>query len=131
MNKGILYIIAVLCMSANLCAKPRWVGMMQQDNTHYFKAVKRFERYWQKHFLPNQEQEEHVSQKKEEEEDPRPWLTKLVQSEEKAKEKSNRLTIEYKKFNKWKMEMLPYVKANGRLLSTEERLEAWKQLQKM
>jgi nucleoside-diphosphate kinase len=57
-----------------------------------------------------------------EEEDPRPFIVRLFQSEERAKEKSNELTIQYKKFNKWRLEMLPYVKSDGKIMTKERTL---------
>lgn len=118
----------IMMLAGSLEAKPRWVKMMDKSTANYFKAVKRYERYWERHFLPNSK-EEHEGSKKEQLTDPRPWIVQLVQSEEKAREKSNKLSMEFKKFRKWKLEMLPYVKSDGKIMSPEERLEAWKQIQ--
>jgi hypothetical protein len=133
MKKSLIVFFLVFFILSPADAKPQWVSMMDDEQTNYFKAVKKFDRYWSRHFLPNEEEEAHESQRHEKgkETDPRPWLVKLFQSEEKGKEKSNALHIAYKKFNKWKMEMLPYVGEDGRLRSAQQRLEAWEQLQKM
>lgn len=116
-------------MSVNLSARPRWVRMMDNPTTNYFKAVKSYNRYWRKHFLPGEEKED--LHREVQEEDPRPLIRKWFQSEEQAKEKSNSLKVEYKKFKKWEYEMLPFVKANGRLMDIDERLAAWKQSQSL
>jgi len=129
MNKLNLVLFILLLLSFTITqAKPRWIKSMDDSKANYFKAVKSFDRYWKKHLLPNEE-EENPKEKERQIKDPRPWIVKIFQSKERAQEKSNELLIQYKNFNKWKFEMLPYVKSDGSIMSTEERLDAWKKLQ--
>jgi len=131
MKKSIVLLLLLLASALlDLNAKPKWLRLLESEDPNYFEAVKNFDRYWGKHFPPDEEEREMKHTEKENESDPRPFLVKVFQSEERAKEKSNELAVQFKKFIKWKMEMLPYVKADGNIMSTEERLEAWKQLQK-
>lgn len=132
----ILTIAFLLMSSVNIYAKPKWLKMLESKNPNYFKAVKSFEKYWTKHFIPGEEEEEsyHKEEKKkkeeEEENDPRPNIVRLFQSEERAKERSNELNVQYKNFQKWRLAMLPFVKSDGTIMTSEEQLEAWKQLRK-
>ena len=130
----LVFILSLIIKAAT--SQPLWVHQMQKDNTNYFKTVKHFERYWEHHFKPNEEEEEYSSNEKkqvreEEDLDPRRFIVKLFKSEEEGKEKSNKLLIYYKNFNKWQLEMLPYVKSNGSIMTPDERIAAWKQLNKL
>ena len=126
-------IVLILMIGYQGFGKPRWVKMMENEHTNYFKAIEKFENYWKYHFEPNEENEKsaHEPTDQNKEKDPRRLIVKLFQSEKRAKEKSNELALAYKKFQKWKMEMLPYVKADGSIMNTQERIDAWKQLQHM
>jgi hypothetical protein len=131
MKKSIILIFLLIgFVFLNVNAKPKWLRLLESKDPNYFEAVKNFDKYWSKHFPPDEEEREMKHTDKENENDPRPFLIKIFQSEERAKEKSNQLSVSFKKFMKWRMEMLPYVKADGKIMSMEERLEAWKQLQK-
>ena len=112
---------------------PNWVKSMDNPNVNYFDACKQFDKYWSTHFANtnNEEDYDFDNADKDSEKDPRPFYMKVLQSEKKAKERSNELNIEKKKFEKWKLENLPYVKEDGSLMTPEERIEAWKQLNNM
>ncbi len=132
MKKLFLFFFTFLLITSTAQGQPRWVKMMKSDQTNYFKTIKRFDRYWKKHFIPNEEEEmesKGIASDSVREKDPRPWLVRCFQSVEQAKEKSNELSLPYRNFYKWKNEMLPYVKSNGKLMSMKERMEAWKALQ--
>jgi hypothetical protein len=132
MKKYICILLVGISTSA-FAHKPAWARMMNSEHANYFKAVKKYDRYWQKHFTPGEEEEHENAQKlkDESEHDPRPLLVRIFQSEERGKENSQKLCVEYKGFKKWKMEMLPYVKSDGSIMTPDERVAAWNQLKNL
>jgi hypothetical protein len=104
--------------------KPAWVNMMDNPQTNYFETVKSFDKYWEKRILPGEAHEK--SEEESEENDRRPFLKKVFQSEAKAEAESFELILEYKQFLKWQREMLPYVQSDGSILSEEQRWEILK-----
>jgi hypothetical protein len=93
---------------------PKWVAMMDDTTANYFEAVENFNNYWSNREKPMEEKE-------------------LFNSPEKAKEKKTKktpnmeYTFEYKKFKKWQIETLPYVKSDGTILTPSERIQQWKE----
>ena len=112
---------------------PHWVKAIDDPSANYYKTVKQYDRYWSRHFAPNCSEEENELDRgrKDLDEDARPFYVKIFQSEERAKEKSNNLNIERKRFEKWKLEMMPYIKADGHIMTPEERIKAWSMLNNM
>lgn len=92
-------------------SKPHWIKMMEDSSVNYFEAVKAFNTYWKDRSKPVEEKEifSNYNQRK---------ITTVRKTEREAKE----YAIEYKKFLNWQRETLPYVQADGRILSREERL---------
>lgn len=132
--KRIIFLVLLLSTTMSCARKPVWVKMMDGSRkANYFKAIKKYDRYWARHFTPGEEEERENAQKLKDdhEHDPRPLLVRIFQSEERGKEKSQELLIEYKGFKKWKMEMMPYVKSDGSIMTPEERVAAWNQLKNL
>lgn len=120
---SILFAVSFMCVSANesqIKHPPRWVKLLRQ-NKHYFKTIKRVDRYFAHHYVPLELEDDKPQQQV----DPRRWIVKVFQSEEVAKTKSNDLLMEFKYFKRWKFEMEPFVKGNGTIMTEEERIAAW------
>lgn len=131
--KKYICILFLLISTHGFAHQPSWVKMMNSTHTNYFRAVKKYDRYWKRHFIPvEKEEHENIQKLKDEaEHDPRPFLVRLFQSKERGKENSHKLAIEYKGFKKWQMEMLPYVKSNGSIMTPDERVAAWNQFKNL
>ncbi len=119
---------------------PYWAKALDKPNANYYKACKKFDKYWAKHFPSNLTEEEYEykteGQKTEQEiessiKDPRPFYMKLFQSKERAIEKSSQLHVKRKRFEKWRLECQPYIKEDGHIMTPEERVAVWNQFQKM
>lgn len=129
MEKNKILVLSVILLTLipamhaqDLRGKPKWVEWMRKD-MHYFKTQEHFHKYWERHFRPVDLEEEH----EEKTEDPRRWIVKIFQSEEKARQKSNDLLIDYKYFKKWVYEVEPYVRSDGYIMTEEERIIAWQE----
>lgn len=98
---------------------PEWIKMMDDPNVNFYEAVKAFDMYWQGREKPVQEKEvfENYNEKK---------ITTIRETHREAKQ----YAIEYKKFQNWKRESLPYVQPDGRILSMEERLKLFEKEKK-
>jgi len=46
-------------------------------------------------------------------------------------QQENHMRIEVKKYERWHQRMLPYVQTDGRILTPSERLQIWKDQQKI
>lgn len=121
-------VILLLCFSFSLHGQaqqpdyskhPHWIKMMDDPNVNYFEAVKAFETYWKGRTKPVEEKEvfSNYNQQK---------IVTIRKTEREAKE----YAFEYKKFLYWQQQVLPYVQPNGRILSTEERLQLFEQEKK-
>lgn len=121
-------VILLLCLSFSLhlpaqqpdySKQPHWIKMMDDPNVNYFEAVKAFETYWKGRTKPVEEKEvfSNYNQQK---------IVAIRKTEREAKE----YAFEYKKFLYWQRQVLPYVQPNGRILSTEERLQLFEQEKK-
>jgi len=100
--------------------------MMEDPNVNYFKALEAFEAYWEKRVEPEEESE---------------LITegKLTREQADSMQKSRStwtqaqlndymvMKYQFKRFKDWKRSMFPYVQADGRILSEEERMQLYNQ----
>jgi hypothetical protein len=100
--------------------------MMEDPNVNYFKALEAFEAYWEKRIEPEEESE---------------LITegKLTREQADSMQKSRStwtqaqlndymvMKYQFKRFKDWKRSMFPYVQADGRILSEEERMQLYNQ----
>lgn len=138
---ALIAFISVMLFAQCASQRPGWVKAMDKPNVNYYKACKKFDRYWSKHLPVSCDEEDYergnkseVKGELEEElegRDNRPFYVKLFQSREKAQERSNGLNIERKGFEKWRLEKKPYIKEDGSLMTPEERIAAWEQFNNM
>ena len=115
---------------------PVWIGMIKDERSNYFEALKAFELYFTTHKFPVMEEEEMGKNEKLKE--------RIVKSEAKFKKKKHRvaedrnaaqkekheetkLAFEVKRFNHWEMQTRPYVKEDGSIMTAEERMKVWKE----
>lgn len=99
-----------------------WIQIMQQDGGNYFEALASFEAFWENKQKPVEEDELF---KADEAEKSSPTFI----SEKKAAPQSDavKYAFEYKKFKHWQNKVLPFVQADGRILTKQEQLEIWQQ----
>jgi hypothetical protein len=109
-----------------LARYPHWIKMMEDPNVNYFKALEAFEAYWEKRVEPEEESE---------------LITegKLTREQADSMQKSRStwtqaqlndymvMKYQFKRFKDWKRSMFPYVQADGRILSEEERMQLYNQ----
>ncbi|MFN9595529.1 MAG: hypothetical protein ACK560_01935 [Bacteroidota bacterium] len=116
---------------------PSWVTMMEDPNTNFFEAVKAYDAFWQGRKKPKKEAEIFDAlEGKGKETDKN--LAQL-EAERQAKlgpplqgkelEEMEYLKYESKRFEKWVLEVKPWVQENGHILTYEERQAIWKKQQ--
>lgn len=127
MNRILILLLITSSSFSAMASTPSWVKMMERENVNYYVTTKRFNRYWKHHLKPKKDIKNPITPTTQEP-DPRFFYVKLFQSSEKAQQKSNALRVQYKNFKKWQLEMLPYVKSDGFIMTKTERIEAWQQL---
>jgi hypothetical protein len=112
---------------------PRWVYMMEDPNVNFFDAIKEYQAYWKTHTKPVSESElfekENKRPKEErqaEAEREQERLQKLGKELSGAElEQTEYLKYQSKRFDKWVIEVKPWVQENGHILSYEERRAIW------
>jgi alpha-galactosidase/6-phospho-beta-glucosidase family protein len=98
--------------------KPLWIEMIKDTAANYFEVEKAFNQYFKHHEKPEGENEEigeHAARKKH-----------VSKREQKKIQKENHMRMEIKKYEHWRMMMLPYVQPDGSILSPTQRIEMWK-----
>ncbi len=101
--------------------KPLWIAMMDNPKTNFFEVEKAFNLYWSKHEKPEGEHEE-IGERAEREKIPSKRRQRKISAE-------NELRFAVKKYEVWNDQTRPYVQPDGRILSTEERLQIFKSQQ--
>lgn len=94
---------------------------MDDPNANFFEVEKAYELYWERHEKPEGEHEE-IGEHAEREKIPSKRRQRKISAE-------NDLRLAVKRYEVWNDQTRPYVQPDGRILSTEERLEIWKQQQ--
>ncbi|MFM9055112.1 MAG: hypothetical protein ACKOQY_00255 [Bacteroidota bacterium] len=112
---------------------PRWVFMMEDPNVNFFEAIKEYQNYWMTHRKPISESELFEKENKrpkeerqaeaEREEERLQKLGKELSGSE--LEQTEYLKYQSKRFDKWVIEVKPWVQENGHILSYEERRAIW------
>ena len=95
--------------------------MMDDSSVNYFEAVKAYDDFWANRKKPLEE-DEIIGEKRKKS----LWDRIFASREEKQEVEANKYKFECKKFEHWKFVMQPYVQPDGRILSTDEQLEIWK-----
>jgi len=109
----------------NYSKHPHWIQMMDDPNVNYHQAKKAFEEFWKDRGEPEEEEHDHEGEKKE-----RSLLKRILKSDERLEEENRELSIPYRKFKKWLIDMEPYVQPDGSILSIEEQMKIWENARK-
>lgn len=124
-KKKVLIILSVAFLSLSAHAQqkkpspvPKWVTMMNDPDVNYYEAVREFDDFWKNKEKPIEEDD--VFSDKENNRS-----TKKVTGPDAVKYR-----FEYKKFLNWKRENAAYVKADGHILSAEEKLHLFEEERK-
>jgi predicted RNase H-like nuclease (RuvC/YqgF family) len=100
--------------------------MMDDPNVNYHQAKKAFEEFWKDRGEPEEEEKhEHEKEKKE-----RSVFKRLLKSDERLEEENRELSIPYRRFKKWLIDMEPYVQPDGSILSMDEQMKIWENARK-
>ena len=112
---------------------PRWVLMMEDPSVNFFDALKEYESFWLTHKKPVSEAETFETQAL----DGKAAEDRRLQEERKRIEKlgppltgrdleiAEYLKYQSKRFDKWVIEVKPWVQDNGHILTYEERQALW------
>ena len=101
--------------------KPLWINMMDDPNVNYLEIEKAYTVYWQHHVMPETENDV-MGEKTAEDNHPSKRARRRIEAD-------NDMRLAVKKYEWWRAHVLPYVQSDGRILSTDERLQIWKQQQ--
>jgi hypothetical protein len=93
---------------------PLWIEMMNQEGVIFSDAVKAFETYYSVHAKPQTENERFQSSQ--------PQQIKIQR---------DTLAFEYKKFMRWQQKMKAFVKPDGHVMNSDERLALWQEQLKL
>ena len=111
----------------NYSKHPYWIAMMDDSTANYFEAHKAYDAFWKGKEIPLDEEETmgmkgaNESQKKEKAN----WLERLFGIDRERRYEKYRLDC--KRFEHWKMMMLPFVKEDGSILYPSQQLKLWKE----
>ncbi|TDE44340.1 hypothetical protein E0I26_08180 [Flavobacterium rhamnosiphilum] len=120
--------ISVTSFAQQKTAKPRkpdpeWVKAMEDPNANYYQAVAAFDAYWKNKVKPIEEDEMFETGGEKEKEEA---LREKRHHKLKADDPAVIYVYDYKRFQRWKVEMLPFVQADGRIQSMDDRVNDWK-----
>lgn len=97
---------------------PVWIQMMDDPNVNYFEIDRAFKTYFKHHEMPEGEHEV-IGERAERERIPSKRKQRKIAIE-------NKIRFAVKKYKLWRVQMEPFVKADGSIMSSEERLEIWR-----
>ena len=101
---------------------PHWISMMHDPNVNYFEAVAAYDAFWKNHEKPVLEEEELMENGIVAVKEHRQKLNKRELREQQELQK---YAYDVKYFEHWKRTVAPYVQDDGRILSSDERLQIW------
>ena len=111
----------------NYAKHPYWITMMDDSTANYFEAQKAYDTFWKGKVIPLEE-EETLGMKgavANEEKEKGSWLERLFRRDKDRKYEHYRLDC--KRFEHWKMMMLPFVQEDGSILYPQQQLKLWKE----
>lgn len=106
-------------------AAPEWIKMMDDPNVNFFVIEKSFNDYWKGKELPVEEDE--VLDVKNNSERKRRFLGLFKRKESEAKKEGEQYAFEYKKYQWWRRQVLPYVQPDGTILNKDQQIQIWRQ----
>jgi hypothetical protein len=106
---------------------PVWIEIIKYPNVNYFEAVKAYDAFWSNRKKPVEE--DLILNQNKGTNDAEKDKTSKRALREKRREKllNEKYGFECKKFEHWKMQVKPYVQADGSILSKEAQLKLWEE----
>ena len=95
---------------------PYWITLSQIEGVNFIETVKAFEIYWQNHQMPEEDGDRYIGKGDEKKK-------KVSIKEMKEITKATDMRFKIKKFEHWKIINEPFVKENGHIMTTEEKLK--------
>jgi len=97
--------------------KPVWISMIKDTSVNFFEAEKAFNIYFQHHEKPGGEEDvigDHAARTK----NPSKKEQRKIQAD-------NHMRMDIKRYERWHDKMLPFVQADGTILTPSQRLKIW------
>ena len=129
--KNLLLIITILCCAnfshaqqsgiyteKDYARKPLWISMIKDTAANFFEVEKAYKIYFQHHTPPGGEHDiigEHAKAEK-----------MPSKQELRRMQADDHMRLEVKKYDHWRMQVQPYVQADGSILTPSQRLQIWK-----
>jgi hypothetical protein len=106
---------------------PHWIEMMEDTNANYYEVMYAYELFWQGKDEPTEENDVLLEETKE-----KKGPAKKLQSyfEKKRKSRYEEYAFACKKYKHWLIVTLPYVKADGTIMTPTERITLWENSRK-
>lgn len=104
---------------------PDWITMMDDPNVNFFVIEKSFNDYWKGKELPVEEDE--ILDVKNNSERKRGFLGLFKRKESEERKEGQQYAFEYKKYQWWRRQVLPYVQPDGTILSKDQQIRIWQQ----
>jgi len=109
---------------ADFKTKPVWIIMMDDSTVNYYQAVKAFDMYWAGRIKPDGDADKlNEKDSRKEEKERKRNEKKLAKMTAAERNEFDRVNYQYKRFMNWMFEVKPYVQANGRILTRQQRLD--------
>lgn len=106
---------------------PYWIEMIKDPHVNYFEAIKAYDLFWKGKAKPEDE-DELIGQDKSQDGKAEAHVSRReIRERRREKEMRQKYGLDCKKFEHWKMQVKPYVQADGHILSKEEQLKLWEQ----
>lgn len=102
---------------------PFWINMIKDTSANFFEIEKAYNTYFEHHEKPGGENEV-IGERNKKEKYPSKREQRRLQAE-------NTMRIEVKKYEHWRLTMLPYVQPDGHILTPTERLKIWNDQNKL
>lgn len=102
----------------DLAKKPLWISMIKDTAVNFFDAEHAYTVYFQHHDMPGGENETIGEHQKSEKRPSKKELRRL--------QDQDNMRMEIKKYQRWHDRMLPYVQADGTIMSPAQRLQVWR-----
>jgi hypothetical protein len=111
----------------NYSKYPYWIAMMDDSTANYFEAQKAYDSFWKGKVIPLEEEEtmgmKGASEKERKEKST--WLERFFGLDKEHKYEKYR--YECKRFEHWKLTVLPFVQSDGSILYPHQQLLLWKE----
>ena len=104
---------------------PYWIEMIKDPNVNYFEAINAYDTFWKNKQKPMEENEAIGQTKGTDNKEQQIQNRKEMREKRREKELYKKYGLECKKFEHWKLQVKPYVQADGHILSKEEQLKLW------